>query len=121
VGVYLLSQGLAGLYLALTIAPNHKGMPTWPAGATLTFHARQIASSRNVAPGRVTDFVMGGLNYQVEHHLFPTMPRVRFGQARRLVRSFCVDEGLRYVETDALTAYRSVLAEVRRVGQAGTR
>ncbi|MCA1644845.1 MAG: acyl-CoA desaturase [Chloroflexi bacterium] len=116
-GVFFLSQSLAGLYLALAIAPNHKGMPVWPAGTQLSFLERQVLSSRNVTPSRLWDFVFGGLNYQVEHHLFPTMPRVHFGAARALVKPFCAAHGLAYTEMGALASYRLVIAELRRVAQ----
>jgi fatty acid desaturase len=116
--VFLLSQSLAGLYLALAIAPNHKGMPMWPPGTSLSFLERQVLSSRNVTPNPVWDFVFGGLNYQVEHHLFPTMPRVNFSRARRLVIPFCAAHGLHYEEMGAFASYRLVVAELRRVGRA---
>ena len=41
----------------------------------LDFLRRQVLTSRNVRGGRFTDFALGGLNYQIEHHLFPSMPR----------------------------------------------
>jgi fatty acid desaturase len=115
--VFLLSQTLAGLYLSLAIAPNHKGMPTWPPGTTLSFLERQVLSSRNVAPNRFWDFVFGGLNYQIEHHLFPTMPRVNFGRTRALVKPFCAAHGLAYTEMGAFASYRLVISELRRVGR----
>jgi fatty acid desaturase len=115
--VFLLSQSLAGLYLALAIAPNHKGMPTWPPGTSLSFLDRQVLSSRNVTPHPFWDFVFGGLNYQIEHHLFPTMPRVHFGEARALVKPFCAAHGLGYTEMGAFASYRLVIAELRRVGR----
>jgi fatty acid desaturase len=118
--VFVLSQSVAGLYLALVIAPNHKGMPMWPPGTTLSFLERQVLSSRNVAPNPVWDFVFGGLNYQVEHHLFPTMPRVHFSRARRLVMPFCVAHDLHYEEMGALASYRLVVAELRRVARAAS-
>ena len=113
--VFLLSQSLAGLYLALAIAPNHKGMPTWPPGTQLSFLERQVLSSRNITPHPVWDFVFGGLSYQVEHHLFPTMPRVRFGNARAIVKPFCAAQTLQYTEMGALASYRMVMAELQRV------
>jgi fatty acid desaturase len=115
--VFALSQALAGLYLALAIAPNHVGMPIWPVGTPLPFLERQLLSSRNVAPSPVWDFVFGGLNYQIEHHLFPSMPRSNFGRARALVKPFCAARRLPYTETGALSAYRLVLLELRRVGR----
>jgi fatty acid desaturase len=117
VATFLLGQVLAGLYLALAIAPNHKGLPTWPAGETLSFLDRQVLSSRNIVPHAITDFVFGGLNYQIEHHLFPNMPRVHFGRARDVVKPFCLARGLPYQEMGAFASYRLVVSELRRVSR----
>jgi fatty acid desaturase len=114
---FTLAQVLAGLYLALAIAPNHKGMPIWPANQPMPFLERQVLSSRNVLPHPITDFVFGGLNYQIEHHLFPTMPRVYFGRARALVKPFCLAHGLPYQEMGAFASYTLVLRELRRVSR----
>jgi fatty acid desaturase len=114
---FILGQVLAGIYLALTIAPNHKGMPIWSADRSVTFLERQVLSSRNVRPHPVTDFVLGGLNYQIEHHLFPNMPRVHFGRARGIVKPFCLTHGLLYQEMGAFASYRVVIAELRRVSR----
>jgi fatty acid desaturase len=108
--LFLASQVLAGVYLASIIAPNHKGMPAWARHARLSFLERQVLSSRNVAPHPVWDFAFGGLNYQIEHHLFPTMPRVNLGRARLIVRPFCAARGLEYTEVGPLESYRMVIA-----------
>jgi fatty acid desaturase len=118
VGAYMLSQAIAGVYLALVVAPNHKGMPIWSAGLELSFLERQVLSSRNVRPHPIGDFLFGGLNYQIEHHLFPTMPRVHLRRARAVVQPFCLEHGLPYDEMGAFASYRLVLAELRRVGRA---
>ncbi len=118
VGIYVLSQAIAGIYLGMVVAPNHKGMPVWSAGSELSFLDRQVLSSRNVRPHPIGDFFFGGLNYQIEHHLFPTMPRVHFRKAQALVKPFCLEHGLPYDEMGAFASYRLVLAELRRVGRA---
>lgn len=120
VATFLFGQVLAGLYLALAIAPNHKGMPTWPAGEPLSFLDRQVLSSRNIVPHPITDFVFGGLNHQIEHHLFPNMPRVHFGRARAIVKPFCLGRGLPYQEMGAFASYRLVVSELRRVSRKAT-
>lgn len=109
---------IGSLYLALVVAPNHKGMPVWTEGAPLSFLERQVSSSRNIAPHPVWDVLFGGLNYQIEHHLFPTMPRAHLKQARALVKPFCAAHGLPYEEVNPLTSYRLVFAHLRRVGRA---
>lgn len=118
VGIFVGSQVIAGIYLGAIIAPNHKGMPVWAHGTKLSFLERQVLSSRNVTSHPVWDFLFGGLNYQIEHHLFPTMPRVHFKYARAIIKPFCEAHGLPYEEVDPLTSYRMVYAAFRRAGHA---
>ena len=66
----IVQQGLFGLYLGCSFAPNHKGMPILDAADQSDFLRRQALTSRNVRGGWLTDFALGGLNYQIEHHLF---------------------------------------------------
>jgi fatty acid desaturase len=111
-----LQQSLFGLYLGMSFAPNHKGMQLMGIGdAPRDFLRRQVLSSRNVVGGRLTDAVLGGLNYQIEHHLFPSMPSRNLRRARPLVRRFCDDRGIAYCETDLLTSYRRTLTYLRDV------
>lgn len=115
--VFIGSQLVAGLYLSLVAAPNHKGMPVWTRGVQLSFIERQVLSSRNLLPHPVTDFVYGGLNYQIEHHLFPTLPRVHLGRARAIIQPFCEAHGLAYEEVSPLASYQAVYAELHRVAR----
>lgn len=64
-------QAVMGVYLGCSFAPNHKGMPVLANGAKLDYLRKQVLTSRNVTGGRWVDFLLGGLNYQIEHHLFP--------------------------------------------------
>jgi fatty acid desaturase len=115
---FLCAQAVAGTYLFFVIAPNHVGMPVWAQGRTLAYLQRQLISTRNLHADPVTDFVFGGLNYQIEHHLFPTMPRVNLSRARAIIKPYCREHGLPFEEVSAWEAYRAFIAEMRRVGRA---
>jgi fatty acid desaturase len=114
------SQLLASLYLAAIVATNHIGMPIWAGRPDMSFLERQLSSSRNVLPHPIVDFVFGGLNYQIEHHLFPSMPRTHFSAARALVKPFCAANQLPYTECGVVEVYREVLAAAPRVGRPRT-
>jgi fatty acid desaturase len=93
--VFLAVQlGLFGFYMGMSFAPNHKGMPLVPHDLNLDFMRRQVLMSRNIRGNRVLDFVMGGLNYQIEHHLFPSMPRPHLRRAAPIIRAFCEQNGI---------------------------
>lgn len=86
----------AGLYFSIAFAPNHKGMPVLAEDHGLDNFTRQIITARNVTGGKLLDFFYGGLNYQIEHHLFPSMPRCNLRGASKIVRSFCQERGIPY-------------------------
>jgi fatty acid desaturase len=109
-------QGMFGLYLGCAFAPNHKGMPTLTAADELDFLRRQVLTSRNVAGSRLVDFVLGGLNYQIEHHLFPNMPRPNLRLAQPLVRAFCDEHGLTYTEASLVGSYAQAIRHLHTVG-----
>lgn len=111
-------QGLFGLYLGCSFAPNHKGMPMLSERDELDFLRRQVLTARNVRGGRVIDFALGGLNYQIEHHLFPSMPRGNLRHAQPLVRAFCADRGVSYRESTLVASYAQALRHLHAVGRA---
>ena len=110
-------QCLFGVYLGCTFAPNHKGMPTITGDERPDFLRRQVLTSRNVRGGRFTDVMLGGLNYQIEHHLFPSMPTPHLRRARVIVREYCAEIGVPYHETGLLRSYREALTHLHRVGE----
>ncbi len=107
-----------GFYMGFSFAPNHMGMPIVPADMKLDFLAKQVRTSRNIRGGFWMSVLMGGLNYQVEHHLFPSMPRPHLRAARAMVREHCRTLDVPYTETNLVHAYRAVLAYLDRVGLA---
>jgi fatty acid desaturase len=116
VAFVLVQQGLFGLYLGCSFAPNHKGMPTLTEADQLDFVRRQVLTSRNVTGSRPVDFVLGGLNYQIEHHLFPNMPRPNLRHAQPLVRAFCQQHGLNYTEASLFGSYAEAIRHLHAVG-----
>ncbi|HET9079640.1 MAG TPA: acyl-CoA desaturase [Trebonia sp.] len=109
-------QGLLGFYLGCSFAPNHKGMPILPASDTTDFLRRQVLTSRNVRGGWLTDFALGGLNYQIEHRLFPSMPRPNLRRAQPMVAAFCADRDVTYAQTSLLASYAQALGRLVAVG-----
>jgi fatty acid desaturase len=114
---FVVQQALFGIYLGCSFAPNHKGMPILAAGEQADFLRRQVLTSRNVRGGPVVDFMLGGLNYQIEHHLFPSMPRPNLRRTQALVKAFCRQHGIAYCETTLLRSYALALNHLHEVGR----
>ncbi|MGH7922202.1 MAG: fatty acid desaturase family protein [Candidatus Dormibacteraceae bacterium] len=113
--VIVIQQSCAGFYMACVFAPNHKGMPQ--VAGKVDFLRRQVLTSRNVRPNPLTDLWYGALNYQIEHHLFPGMSRNRVARAHGIVRRFCDERDIPYVETSIIQSYREILAFLHEVGE----
>jgi len=114
----VVNQGLFGLYLGASFAPNHKGMPILDADDQRDFLRRQVLTSRNVTGGWLTDLALGGLNYQIEHHLFPSMPRPNLRKAQPLIRDFCGQREVPYCQASLVDSYAQALRHLNTVGKA---
>jgi fatty acid desaturase len=114
----IVQQGLFGVYLGSSFAPNHKGMPVVGKDEKVDFLRRQVLTSRNIRGSVLTDLALGGLNYQIEHHLFPFMPRPSLRHAQAPVRAFCAQRGIPYSQTGVLASYAQVLRHLQTTGRA---
>ncbi len=121
-GLFIVAElACFGVLLGGAFVPNHTGMPILARGKKMDFLHRQVITSRNVAGGLLVDFFMGGLNRQVEHHLFPSMPRPNLKLVQPMVRSHCEDLGVPYTEASFPGAYAAVVTYLNTVGMAGRR
>lgn len=111
-----LNHAIIGIYLASVFAVNHKGMPVLERDTDMDFLRLQVVTARNVRATPYTDFFYGGLNYQVEHHLFPTMPQNKLREGRRIVMEFCRTQQIPYHETGFLRAQWEILSHLHAVG-----
>ena len=111
----VIHRALAGLHMGSVFAPNHKGMPVLEPNTRLDYLRQQVLTARDVIPNPVIDFAYGGLNYQIEHHLFPNMPRNRLKDARGVVKAFCREHNIPYHETGFWQSHREILGYMHEV------
>jgi fatty acid desaturase len=105
-----------GFFMGAAFAPNHKGMPLVPKEAKLDFFSRQVLTSRNIRGSWLKDNLMGGLNYQVEHHLFPSMARPNLRKAHEIVVEYCRKHEVTLVEMNLLASYVAIMKHLNKVG-----
>jgi fatty acid desaturase len=107
-----------GVYMGASFAPNHKGMPILPHDSKVDFLRRQVLTSRNIKGNWLMDTFMGGLNYQIEHHLFPNMPRPHLRKANEIAKEYCATHNIPFTETTLTESYGIVIQYLNRVGLA---
>ena len=117
----VVQQGVFSVYLGISFAPNHKGMPIIDSATGAGFARRQVVTARNIEGGWFTTFMLGGLNYQIEHHLFPSMPRPSLRRVQGLVRDFCAATDLGYSEENFVGSFRQIIHHLSDAGAAASR
>jgi fatty acid desaturase len=105
-----------GFFMGAAFAPNHKGMPLVEKDSSLDFFSRQVLTSRNIKGSWLKDNLMGGLNYQVEHHLFPSMARPYLRKAHEIVSEYCRQNDVTMVEMNLLASYKMIMQHLNKVG-----
>ena len=105
-----------GFMMGGAFAPNHIGMPVIRHDQKVDYLRRQVLTSRNITGGPVVDLLMGGLNHQIEHHLFPSMPSANLRAARRIIRDYCAELQVPYLERPLVPAMADVIRSVHRLG-----
>jgi fatty acid desaturase len=96
---------------------NHTGMPILSQTQQMDFVQQQVTTSRNVrVPGWLA-FLFGGLHLQIEHHLFPTMPRNQLRRAQPVIKAFCAERGLPYRESGFAQTYLEIYRHMWRVSR----
>ena len=102
-----------------SFAPNHIGMPLVSPKLKLDFLRRQVLMSRNISGGPPISVFLGGLNYQIEHHLFPSMARPQLRKAQPLVAAYGAAQGIPYTRTTLRQSHRIVIGYLNTVGLRG--
>ncbi len=116
--IFVLVANFTGGILASNVfAPNHKGMPLVKKGAKMSFLEQQVVTARNIKPGFFTDFLYMGLNYQIEHHLFPNCPRNKLGMLTPYVKRMCRKVNISYTVDDVLTVHKDIVRKLHAVSR----
>lgn len=110
--VLLIVHFIGGLSMGLAFAPNHKGELILDEDEEVNF-TTQIGSTRNIVPSLFNDIVLGSLNYQIEHHLFPKLPRPLLPRARVITKQYCTEKNITYHETTLVGSYVEIWRSLR--------
>lgn len=110
--VFITIHAATGFYMMHIFAPNHKGMPEIEKNVEMSFIERQIITSRNVKAHWLTDFLYMGLNYQIEHHLFPNTPRPNLGKVSAFIKRVCKKYGWEYSTCTVIEQDKIILGEL---------
>jgi len=118
--LFMIQTCSCGWFLAIVFGLGHNGMATYDAVTRPDFWKLQVTTTRNITGGHgipqaFVDWFCGGLQYQVEHHLFPGLPRHSLPQTHKLVESFCKEWNVTYHEADLVDGTLEVLKHLDQI------
>jgi fatty acid desaturase len=119
-GLFMTMTCSCGFFLAIVFGLGHNGMAVYDADKRPDFWKLQVTTTRNITGGHgipqaFVDWFCGGLQYQVDHHLFPMIPRHNLKKTHELVESFCKEWKVGYHEADLVDGTKEVLNCLDRV------
>ncbi|MBN9163465.1 MAG: fatty acid desaturase [Myxococcales bacterium 68-20] len=109
------AEALTNLHTFLVVGPNHSGEDLYrfmsPAQSRGEAMVRQVIGSANYAVGGdAVDLAHLWLNYQIEHHIWPDLPLLRYREVQPKVKALCAKYGIPYVQESVLTRVKKMLA-----------
>jgi len=118
-GFFFLSELIGGAFIANVVFMNHYACQqmTWNQGQIADFLQLQLNTTRNVEPTPFMNWFCGGLNLQIEHHLFPTMPRHNLIKVKPIVEQFCKENNLMYQSLPFMDCMTEVLGKLKGVAE----
>lgn len=115
--VTIVTNITSGFYLLNIFAPNHKGMPHIAKGTKISFLEQQVMTSRNIQGNWFVDLLYMGLNYQMEHHLFPDCPRNKLKYIVPHLRKVCKRLKIDYTVVNVLDQNKIIIGELAAIAR----
>ena len=114
---YVIPATLLGPYLAAIFWVNHVGMPLVRKVESFSFFEHQVVTSRTIINPPAWDWLFGGLNFQIEHHLFPQVPSCRLLALQAIVCEHFARQHIAYNGVPWREAIRLIAAHLRHVAR----
>eukprot|EP01115_Flamella_aegyptia_P005183 TRINITY_DN2196_c0_g1_i5.p1 TRINITY_DN2196_c0_g1~~TRINITY_DN2196_c0_g1_i5.p1 ORF type:complete len:132 (+),score=38.99 TRINITY_DN2196_c0_g1_i5:87-482(+) len=116
---YIISQASTGLFLATAFSLGHNGMSIISKGTFegIDFNQLQIATGRDVDGPSFVHWYMGGLDKQIEHHLYPKVPRHNLEYVQKEVKKICKEHKIRHHITGFWDGTKETLTTLAKVAQ----
>jgi fatty acid desaturase len=103
-------------WLSFGFITNHLGCETFNEEEAKGFSwmELQMRGSRSLIGGKIIHWFYGGLNTQIEHHLFPKAPRFNLLKVQQITKEFAQKYDIPYFETTPIMAYVQINDAIRK-------
>merc|ERR1711871_151028 len=115
---YMAYNWVASVYIFCNFAVSHTHLPVIDADEDVSWVRYASDHTMNIQPGPFNwvNWWMSFLNYQIEHHLFPSMPQFNHPKISPRVKALFEKHGVEYIEMDYTTAMKVTFKNLHNVG-----
>ena len=99
------------------LSHNFEDSNRYPTAAGQQCWYRMQVETSSTYGGKIAGYLTGGLNFQIEHHLFPGMPQFRHPQVSPRVKALFAKHGLPYDERSYFPCLRDTWMNLHEVGK----
>jgi len=107
-GLYGLMRFIESHWFTWVTSMNHLPLPK-KVDSRDDWITLQLQGTQNVTTGLFADWFTGFLNYQIEHHLFPNMPRHSYPDITDRVRALCAKHDIPYHQTTIWNSFVEIV------------
>jgi fatty acid desaturase len=110
----VLADLLANFHSFMVVGPNHTGEDIWrfdspPADKSQRMLHQVLGTANYRTGGDLNDYLHFWLNYQIEHHLWPDLPMLRYQQLQPKLEALCAEYGIPYLQESVWIRFRKML------------
>lgn len=108
-------QTLGFLLILFHFTVSHTTTPVTNNSSDKVWIIMIIDHTINMSNHWFVNWFMGYLNFQIEHHLFPTAPQYKLPYVSDRIKQFCTKHSIQYVQLSYLQAYKNVFTNLYNV------
>lgn len=112
---YFIYSAVLSFYITMIFTINHVGLPTLPANHNVSYERLQIEHSRNIKNQPIFDFIFGGLNFHIEHHLFPNAAVNRLRSGNKIIAEYSKEKKINYNESGLFESLGKVYRHFKKI------
>lgn len=110
----IMAELITNFHGFMVVAPNHTGEDIYrftskPKDRNERFLRQVVGSANYNCGGDISDYLQFWLNYQIEHHIWPDIPMLKYQQFQPRVKEICEKYNVPYLQEDIFTRFKKML------------
>lgn len=113
---YLITKVIGSICITATFNVHHIGRTLYEKGEKISAFRQAVEGTRTINTWPIFDFYYHGLNFHIEHHIFPNIPSWKLRSLNKIVKEYCERKKITYVEKGFWASQKDVFTYLYELG-----